>query len=187
MKGRSANSRISKPETSPQAVHIRTASIKSNRISSQKKQLFSSKVYEKMLTQTTNSKHRPVNSSGKSLSKSRKDAKTVEKGGKNSTKCRREKMFMAQSLNIPQLDSFSQEDYIRNNSQQLSSNNGMDQSLWVYTPLGEILGRTQKTLQLYEKTCSILKKQNREMEKDLIHAKQHIAELSKHLLNRKSR
>ena len=149
MKGRHANSRISKREASPQLVHIRTASIKSTRLSAPNKQLFSSKVYEKMLTQTTSSKHRPAVSQSKSLSKSRKEGKTGEKGGKSVAKGRREKMFMAQSLNIPQLDSFSHDEYLRNNSQQLSSNNGLEQSVWAVNPvnpLGEILGRTQKTL-----------------------------------------
>lgn len=62
---------------------------------------------------------------------------------------------MAQSLNIPNLDLFGNEEYMRNSSQQLSTNH-MDGSIFMNGSLSEILSRTHKVFQHYEKTCKSL-------------------------------
>jgi hypothetical protein len=59
-------------------------------------------------------------------------------------------LVMMQSMNLAQPDFLNQEEFIRNASQQFSTNNNFDQSVWITGSLTEIFRRTQKTLEKYE-------------------------------------
>lgn len=139
--------------------HCRSNSIKSNHHSIGKKIPVSMKMYEKILTQTTSRYKRSQQltpkrscSTGKKskVDKTLNDSKTLKNARKGGLE--KEKLFMAQSLNIPNIESFVNEDYMRNSSQQLSTNN-MERSINLPLSLAEILSRTQSVCQSYEKTC----------------------------------
>lgn len=92
-----------------------------------------SKIYEKILTQTTSSKykqsraHSPKRSESANKKSKRGNKSTVyeSKASKSMRKARlgNDKFFMAQSMNIPHLEPMLNEEIIRNSSQQLSTNN----------------------------------------------------------------
>ena len=139
--------------------HARTPSNKSNRTHQKKPTHFNKPSLEKMLTQTTSSKckHTQPLSATKSRSKSRKSkpqSKLIP--DKLDTKALRrsrhtkDKMAMIQSLQIAHAEIMTQQDFMRNSSQQLTTNNNIDHSFWIADPLLEIFKRTQKTLVLYQ-------------------------------------
>jgi hypothetical protein len=128
------------------------------------KVLPSAKFYEKMLTQTTSSKLKqsrtisPRKESG-SKAKGSKGA-SMGKGGSVVKERGVGKMRMVQSLNMPSLEPLGAEEFVRNFSQQLSTNT-FDHSMLMATPFSEMLNRTQKTLEKYERTCGSLRKQQK--------------------------
>ena len=91
-----------------------------------------------------------------------------------------------QSLNIPHLQPLAPDDFVRNNSQQLTTNN-MDHSVVLQPSMDDVLSRTHKIFKQYESMCSIMKRQQMGMEKQLKQAKIQIKNLQKKLSLRRSR
>lgn len=60
----------------------------------------------------------------------------------------------------------------------------LDKSMMLPLSLSDVLVRTSRALREYERTCGKLRKQNREMEKQLLQAKTHISQLEKTAMRR---
>lgn len=137
----------------------RSTSTKSKHFSTEKKyhkNNHQTKYFQKGLTQTTSSKIKRSQqpSPAKSLSISKKDKMQHILSDKISIKSMRkgrlgkQKTFMMQSLNIPHIDPLTQDEFIRNSSQQLTTNN-LEHSVLLQPTMVDVLSRTQKIFKRY--------------------------------------